>query len=94
MYTPHTLLRAVDVRDEREQALRDVRADAVEERRERAAHRVTFDDVLEKLVGLPDAKKAELMDAYGRDEHFVWLLSTAFADAFEAAADLRVAQGD
>lgn len=79
---------------ERAQAEADQRADADYERRERAAGRVTFDDVLEQLAGLPDAKKAELMDAYGRDGHFVWLLSTAFADSFEAAADLRVAQGD
>lgn len=79
---------------EREQAERDAAADEAYERRERASARVTFDDVLEQLAALPDAKKAELMDAYGRDSHFVWLLSTAFADSFEAAADLRVAQGD
>lgn len=84
---------AVAFLTERAQAMADENADAEYERRERAAHRVTFDDVLQQLAGLPDAKKAELMDAYG-DSHFVWLLSTAFADSFEAAADLRVAQGD
>lgn len=85
---------AVAFLTERALAMADEHADAEYERRERAAHRVTFDDVLEQLAALPDAKKAELMDAYGRDSHFVWLLSTAFADSFEAAADLRVAQGD
>lgn len=84
----------VDYFADREQALLDARADAEYDRREHAANRVTFDDVLEQLAALPEAKKAELMDAYGRDSHFVWLLSTAFADSFEAAADLRAAQGD
>lgn len=80
---------------EREQAERDEAADAKDERRERAANRIVgadgFDAVVEQI---PAAKKAEIMDAYGRDSHFVWLLSTAFADAFETAADIRVAQGD
>lgn len=92
--TSSRIAQEVEYFADREQALLDDRADAEYERRERAASRVTFDDVLEQLAGLPEAKKAELMDAYGRDGHFVWLLSTAFADSFEAAADLRVAQGD
>lgn len=92
--TPNRIAAEVEYFTDRLQAQIDARADVEYERRERAANRVTFDDVLEQLAGLPDAKKAELMDAYGRDSHFVWLLSTAFADSFEAAADLRVAQGD
>lgn len=89
---------AVAFLTERAQAEADRRADAAYERRERAADQVTFDDVLEQIETMDDWKKLELMSLFFGGSvdrrHFEWKFCAAFTDAFEAATDMRVAQGD
>lgn len=93
--TPARIAAEVEYFTEREQAVRDARADAEYERRERAAGRVTFDEVLEQIAAMPEARKARIMKERNRDtDIFEWAIRTMFEDAFEAATDLRVAQGD
>jgi hypothetical protein len=70
----------------------DQAADRAYERRERAAARVTFDDVLEQLAALPEATKARMMELYdggarGDRDHFAWKLVALFVDGLEAATD-------
>jgi hypothetical protein len=72
----------------------DQAADRAAERRERAAARVTFDDVLEKLADM-DLIGRVLMSAYGTDrDYFESRLVHAFDVAFERATDDRIAQGN
>lgn len=74
------------------QQARDEAADRAAERRERAAARVTFDDVLEQLAALPEATKARMMVLYdggakGDRDHFAWKLVALFVDGLEAATN-------
>lgn len=96
--TPTRLAAEVEYFADRDQAARDEAADAAYERRERAADQVTFDDVLEQIATMDDWKKLELMSLFFGGSvdrrHFEWKFCAAFTDAFEAATDLRVAQGD
>ena len=68
---------AVEFLTDRMQAARDEAADAEYERRCAAEDAVTFDDLLEEMVSLHDATKAELMLAVASGDSascaFVWL---------------------
>ena len=87
--TPSRIASEVEYFVERDQAKIDDEQEGAYERRERAAERVTFDDVLEQLALIPDDKKEDLMRLWvNPGEKFVWKLSYVFAAAFEAAADV------
>lgn len=65
------------------------------ERRERAAQRVTFDDVLEYFAGLSDDEKANVMQWWDQDRaHFNWKIASLFADGIEHATKLYLKSKD
>lgn len=87
--TPSRISAEVDYFVERMQEQIDCEADVRAERRERAAAKVTFDDVLEQLAALPAATKAEMMRLYDNDRrHFDWKLIALFVDGLEAATEV------
>ena len=63
---------------------------AFEDAKEAAAREVTFDDVLEELAELPEARKIAVMSQIESDpRHFAYRLEAAFTDAIEKIARRR-----
>lgn len=86
--TPSRLSAEVEYFTERAQAVLDNEADIAAERREAAAARVTFDDVLEQLANLPAKTKAEMMQYIDSDRRmFEWKLYAMFIDGLEKATN-------
>ncbi|SAK53306.1 hypothetical protein AWB78_01313 [Caballeronia calidae] len=66
---------------------------AFEDAKEAAAKEVTFDDVLEELTELPEARKIAVMSQIECDpRHFAYRLEAAFTDAIEAIAKRRATE--
>lgn len=93
--TPSRIAAEVEYFTERSQSEIDELETAEYERRERAAQRVTFDDVLEYFAGLSDDEKASVMQWWDKDRaHFNWKICSLFADGIEHSTKLYLKSRD